>query len=112
MELWIRSQDGLRLAKMDSIIINVRNKKEITSNYSYTSDGFEKDIPLGEYNSEERALEVLDEIQRILQPKIIINNTSDDNLLIINGEWVKSIKAEMKYDIKELSTVVYEMPKE
>ena len=74
MELWIRSQDKLRLTRMDSVIINVRNKKEITSNYSYTFDGFEKDIPLGEYNTEERALEVLDEIQCHL---VNINDSRD-----------------------------------
>ena len=96
MELWIRSQDRLRLARMDSVIINARNKKEITSNYSYTSDGFEKDIPLGEYKTEERALEVLDEIQNILKPQ-------EYEIEKGNGYYTKSTN---------ISTYVYEMPKE
>ena len=96
MELWIRSQDRLRLAKMDSVIINARNKKEITSNYSYSSDGYEKDIPLGEYDTEERALEILDEIQKILEPLAKIELPYTGKIL----------------SVQELSTYVYEMPKE
>ena len=65
MELWIRSQDKLRLAKIESVIINYNMQTEILGN-CYSADGIEKDIPLGEYASKERAIEVLDEIQNIL----------------------------------------------
>ena len=63
---------------------------------------------LGKYNSKERALEVLDEIQNILKPKVIIkefdNTVKFDNLVhIVNP----------KYEtIEQLNTYVYEMPKE
>ena len=70
MELWIRSQDKLRLAKIESVIINYNRQTEILGN-CYSTDGIEKDIPLGEYATKERALEVLDEIQKyILLPNI------------------------------------------
>ena len=62
------------------------------------------------YKSEERALEVLDEIQNILKPIIKIKYEYDDSQPIMNGEWLKSLKEENK--IEELSTYVYEMPKE
>lgn len=94
MELWIRSQDRLRLARIDSVIINARNKKEIISNYSYTLDGFERDIPLGEYNTEERTLEVLEEIQDLLLGHNKMEHIGKSEISIHNDK------------------ILYEMPKE
>lgn len=63
MELWIRSQDKMQLIKINEIHIKVDedgfvgfwvdNKKESLRYY------------LGTYKTKERALEVLDEVQRI-----------------------------------------------
>ena len=103
MELWIRSQDRTTLMKVDRLDIEYSNGL-----YLIKSDGFV--TLLANYKSEERALEVLDEIQNILKPIIKIKYEYDDSQPIMNGEWLKSLKEENK--IEELSTYVYEMPKE
>ena len=63
MELWIRSQDRTKLVKADNI------------SYMDTAEDYERKVHslwndckgiLGIYKTKERALEVLDEIQRIL----------------------------------------------
>ena len=112
MELWIRSQDKSSIVKVDNLYVSVGNYicyyvekgKEVSGTY-YRPSG-----ELGRYETKERALEVLDEIQNILKPIIKIKYEYDDSQPIMNGEWLKSLKEENK--IEELSTYVYEMPKE
>lgn len=60
MDLWIRTQDKKTLMKV--------NRIEVEENYivCYEDDNDDLVIYMGEYNSEKRALEVLDEIQKIL----------------------------------------------
>ena len=100
MELWIRSQDKKVLVKINNIWVN-ENSVIYTDSYP--------DMWLGAYKSEKRALEVLDEIQNILQPTMIIQKTegviatTDNTIHIINPSYG---------EIKQLSTIVYEMPKE
>ncbi len=101
MELWIRSQDRIALTKINSIGIEYDKKLIGYGNVC---------VKLGNYSTKQRALEVLDEIQSILKPTIKINYEYDDSQPIMNGEWLKSLKEESK--IEELSTYVYEMPKE
>lgn len=99
MELWIRTQDKECLMKVDRI--------DISDNNIIMANGFE--IWLGAYKSKERALEVLDEIQNIFKPPLIIQKTegfittADRSMHIINPTYG---------DIKEMSIAVYEMPKE
>jgi len=71
MELWIRSQDKIRLIKTENLIIGGTYKNEIKEE----SDVFS--MSLGTYKTKERALEVLDEIQRHL----VITN--DDNIFYV-----------------------------
>lgn len=62
MKLWIRSQDKRILQKVDNVYLNANyDNRRICTNDSrdYESD-------LGEYKTEERALEVLDEIEEFL----------------------------------------------
>lgn len=111
MELWIRSQDKEVLLNIKGI--QYQNYKLVENEtveaniliglYNY----YDNEI-LGEYETKERALEVLDEIQNILKPIIKIKYEYDDSQPIMNGEWLKSLKEESK--IEELSTYVYEMP--
>lgn len=62
MELWIRSQDELLLTKIDYIIVN-------------GLDIFNQNQLIGTYQTYERALEVLDSIQRRIE---IINNVDNN----------------------------------
>ena len=104
MELWIRSQDREKICKVIKLYIKGVG---IYSNCDNYNDDYDY---LGIYKTKERALEVLDEIQRLIKPTFKINYEYDDSQPIIDGEWLKSLKAESK--IEELSCYVYEMPKE
>lgn len=96
IELWTRSQDRLRLVKTTDICIDYNNQKSLIANCRNLSNGKDDYFPLGEYDTKERALEVLDEIQNLLKPQEYeIENG--------NGYYTKSTN---------ISTYVYEMPKE
>ena len=56
MELWVRSQDRIKLIKVDEVKIETV-KGGNTFIYSHATD-------LGTYTTRERALEILDEIQK------------------------------------------------
>lgn len=60
MELWIRSQDKKMLIKNDALAVEPSGQYEVITN------GFNI---LGKYQSEKRALEVLDEIQTYISEK-------------------------------------------
>ena len=107
MNLWVRSQDKIILQKVDNIYLNANyDNRRICTNDSrdYESD-------LGEYKTKERAIEVLDEIQSLLQPTI-------EYKPIVQEEYNPAytykhfIKVDDNIEIKELSTFVYQMPAE
>ena len=111
MNLWVRSQDKEKLLKINGIQYQncklVENETVEANILIGFYSSYENEI-LGEYNTKERAIEVLDEIQNILKPIIKIKYEYDDSQPIMNGEWLKSLKEESK--IEELSTFVYQMP--
>ena len=84
MELWIRRQDKECLLKTDIVEMEYFGEECFVS-INTRFDG--KNASLGEYSTRERALEVLDEIQDILE------QVNDPNLTI-------------------LPILVYEMPEE
>lgn len=67
MELWIRSQDKESLTKVSNISLK-EIRKPYTNEFGYYGIGtyYDNLQVLGKYTTKERALEVLDEIQRIL----------------------------------------------
>lgn len=106
MELWIRSQKKDKLFKINGLDITKMNDNsyEITGYTTY-------DIYLGRYKTKERALEVLDEIQKLLEPKIIYKvDDKNPKQYFIDGNIV--INNDIKTEIKEFKTIVYEMPQE
>ena len=110
MELWIRSQDKMNLVKIRQISLNYSNKKQIIANYTpelYENSGGYYEL-LGTYETKGRAIEVLDEIQNILKPQLIIKDSGK-----IIGSFEDTIVREgATYELKELSTYVYQMPKD
>lgn len=115
MELWIRSQDKTRLIKVSNVQYTYR-KGDLYSDVRgkhYIGTYYDNLEILGEYASKERALEVLDEIQNILRPKYILDSSS---IKECGNSWVENGVIMQKYNanatIQELSTYVYEMPKE
>lgn len=105
MELWIRSQNKEVLMKTTELRYN--QKKEDYSILAYDTRGDYR--LLGIYKNKERALEILDEIEKLLRPQIIIQQHNPvgeiDGNLVYKSE-------DFKCDIQELSTVVYQMPLE
>ena len=100
MELWIRSQDKRILQKVDNVFLNANYDNKRISTYDGDS------TTLGEYKTKERALEVLDEIQNILKPQLIIKDSGK-----IIGSFEDTIVREgATYELKEFSTYVYQMP--
>ena len=107
MELWIRSQDKetLRLAEMLDIY-------DLSDDEGLCWVIEESGTDIGHYKSKKRAVEVLDEIQRILRPTLFLSGeiSSDNNNWVENGIIYQKYKD--NYSIQELSSYVYEMPKE
>lgn len=111
MELWIRSQDKKCLMPVNRIDIDT-NGKTIVIN------GFETII--GKYETEERALEVLDEIQQkiktllYLKPNCLLNSTDIEcgkkYFEKLNKQ--EFITCDNNFEIIPISTntIVYEMP--
>lgn len=71
MKLWIRSQDKLKMLKVDYLEYDFTKIKDVSgviTEYhkiiaSYNNDWFS----IGDYATKERAIKVLDEIQDLLQ---------------------------------------------
>lgn len=99
MDLWIRSQDKSSLVKVDNLYVSVGNYicyyvekgKEVLNTY-YRPSG-----ELGRYETHERALEILDEIQEFIEDK------EKSNIEITSDGINQSIT---------YPKIVYEMPKE
>lgn len=88
MELWIRSQDKEKLLKCNDIAIlkNMINEEESIKFKGYKIVGyFDKNTEyekLGTYETKERALEVLDEIEERIMLINTINLAKDTDSLI------------------------------
>lgn len=106
MNLWIRSQDKEKLICCNDIAIKSFLFNEIPKDeWSYSIVGyFDKETEyetLGSYETKERAIEVLDEIQKLLTPNFNVNGSYQEVDLIL-----KSYLLNTQYG------VIYEMPKE
>ena len=93
MDLWVRSQDREDLIKVDRLAVN---DNRIEANFKLFYSGCDY-LVLGIYETNERALEVLDEIQEYLE-KMGKDEILTDKLGIMSG-------------IKHYG-IVYEMPEE
>ena len=102
MNLWVRSQNKEDLILIKKPICVYDNKIVYKESASYM-------MTIGKYKTKERAIEVLNEIQNILQPVIKYEP-------IVQEEYNPSykykhfVKVDDNIEIKELSTFVYQMP--
>lgn len=83
MNLWIRSQNRMKL-------VNV-NKLNIVYRHQWAYDVYSDNFIMGTYSTEENALKVLDMIQEAIVPKLIID---------VDGR------------VEKVEKMVFEMPKE
>ena len=104
MELWIRSQDKEILAKANILSLAFNNKDETCEIINSFED--HQCWELGTYKSKERALEVLDEIQNILNLKDMYKY---DRELVLKS-WENMDAEQVKTARQQMS--LYEMPKE
>ena len=113
MNLWVRSQDKMNLVKIRQISLNYQNNKQIIANYIpelYENSGEYYEI-LGTYKTKERTLEVLDEIQNILKPKMIVNTYKVEQAKLCDGtQFIQPMLDDIQ--VQNATTYVYEMPKD
>lgn len=105
MNLWVRSQDKRILIKVDNVFLNANYDNKRISTY----DG-DSDTTLGEYKTKERAIEVLDEIEKLIKPITIFQNCQVDKSAI---EKIKEIGYCMVNDdarVEQISQAFYQMP--
>jgi hypothetical protein len=102
MELWVRSQDKECLLKINRVDID-------TNGRTIMVNGFESII--GIYKSKQRALEILDEIQNILKPKMIVNTYKVEQAELCDGtQFIQPMLDDIQ--VQETTSYVYEMPSE
>lgn len=104
MELWVRSQDKNSLLNCKIIFVEeFRGQFRLYCNDCGT---------LGKYDTKERCLEILDEIQKLLiknsDPLVLIENSVDDRD-IQDGAIIECSPKE-KAKVFQKSVLVYEMP--
>ena len=104
MDLWIRSQDKTRLIKAEDVRCDTYVFHRIIVNGTY----------FGAYKTEERALEVLDEIQRCLKGRTIISPRRITDYERIKEKFFAGgfIITDGSVDVIPSDVIVYEMPKE
>lgn len=105
MEIWIRSQDKMKLFR--GIDFRGVVEQEGCSIIDNTDDYI-----IGTYKSIERALEILDEIQKLLMPKCIINPKTMKFSEPYEGNGMVLMDCSADARLEQLSTYVYEMPEE
>ena len=110
MELWVRSQDKEKLIRTDNI------------RYMDMSDDYDKETHsiwnnsigiLGTYKSKERALEVLNEIQKLIQPINVLYNAEIDKETFDKIKEYGMVIVKDNARIEKLyDSIVYQMPEE
>lgn len=99
MELWIRSQEKMTLTPINELLRIEEGEYVDGLEEQYTKYNiYYKSINLGSYKKE-RALEVLDQIQRLLKPRIMMKYNDDCTMSVSSIE-------------EQPASYVYEMPKE
>lgn len=109
MDLWVRTQDRKILTKITDLEIDEENCIVV---YNHNGD---VEITLGMYQTKERALEVLDEIQSLITPnykELVVNYKNKISDISKLTNIVLSEKPDGDITIQELSNVVYQMPEE
>lgn len=80
MDLWIRTQDRKKLVLINTLAIAENTSRSILG---FGIDGHVK-VELGDYDTEERTLEVLDEIQELLEPVHIADISKKEGIIGAN----------------------------
>lgn len=113
MGIWIRTQNGIELLQVTKLEIDITYQNSILVGFDF----YGKRNDLGYYKNRERALEILDEIEKIMQVKAIMkfNYMLRDD--VIEKEKKKNkdfFVIDNKADIIPFpqTNIIYKMPKE
>lgn len=106
MELWIRTQNREGLYRVDEVFIEPNEKK------GELYDLVVGCITLGTYKTKERALEVLDEIEKLIKPITIFQNCQVDKSTIEKIKETGYCVVNNDARVEQFSQVFYQMPKE
>lgn len=111
MELWIRTQNGHTLMKCTLITLD----NDQTGIIIYNDDNY---MQLGgKYKSTERAMQVIDEIHNILQPRLIYHEPIHavdyrDMIDAYSNDVCLQTTQKVEMELKQAGQFVYQMPKE
>lgn len=108
-DLYIRSSDGCILTKVKTL-----NIESCESCYVIYGD-LDYSLPLGAYKTEERAKEVLDEIQFMLTPRVYVKTLKGADIIEqYDNSKLLSIGDIPTYNINDIvpinAAIIYEMP--
>lgn len=84
MDLWIRSQDEDFLMKIDNINLGLDVDSNESCRLFTFVGGAVTSFTLGIYKSRERALEILDEIQELLEPVNVVEVSKKEAVIGAN----------------------------
>lgn len=84
MDLWIRSQDEEFLMKIDNINLGLDVDSNESRRLFTFVGGAVTSFTLGIYKSRERALEILDEIQELLEPVNVVEVSKKEAVIGAN----------------------------
>lgn len=113
MELWVRTQHKFALIKSSGIYLKEEHNDfaDGSTNKWYFYDCSSREV-IASYDSKERCLEILDEIQKLLiensDPLVLIDSSIDDTD-IQDGAIIECSPKE-KVKVFQKSALVYEMP--
>lgn len=115
MELWIKAQNERALVKVTNVAL-ISGSRIVTFGNEYKSNGY---FTLGHYN-EERALEVLDEIQKKMTQTFLLKNehincvNMDDLRNYYRRKEINFVEVPNGIELEPINKdiLVYEMPDE
>lgn len=106
MDLWVRSQDKRILQKVNNIFLDANYENKRVSIY----DG--DNVELGTYKTKERALEVLNEIEKLIKPITIFQNCQVDKSTIEKIMEIGYCMVNGDARVEQISQAFYQMPEE
>ena len=108
MELWIRSQDKEKLVLTKGFELQNPSYNDGCQIFEVWQNNYHC---VGNYKTKVRALEVLDEIQNILKPEVIVKTYNVEQAELLNGtKFIQPMIEDIQ--VQQASTYVYEMPEE
>lgn len=114
MELWIRSQDRELLVLCKGFELQHTRYDNGCQIFAVWENNYQL---VGKYKDKTRALEILDEIHNILQPRVYIEQPDielkpDELIMDLSQNVMMHVNNKVEFELKNAGQIVYQMPKE